>query len=60
VLPPAERGRQHAALVAALRNPLVDAISHPGNSVYPVDIRAVVLAAKEYGKAIEINNGSFR
>jgi putative hydrolase len=49
-----------AALVAALRNPMVDALSHPGNSQYPVDIRTVVLAAKEYGKAIEINDSSFR
>jgi putative hydrolase len=58
--PPRNEADNTAALVAALRNPLVDAISHPGNSVYPVDIRSVVLAAKEYGKAIEINNGSFR
>jgi putative hydrolase len=49
-----------AALVAALANPMVDALSHPGNSNYPVDIRAVVLAAKEYGKAIEVNDSSFR
>jgi putative hydrolase len=48
------------AMVAALRNPLVDAVSHPGNPRYPVDIGRVVLAAKEGGKAIEINNGSFR
>jgi putative hydrolase len=49
-----------AALVAALANPMVDALSHPGNSNYPVDIRTVVLAAKEYGKAIEVNDSSFR
>ena len=48
------------ALVAALRNPLVDAISHPGNPHFPVDIAAVVRAAKEFGKAIEINNSSSR
>jgi putative hydrolase len=48
------------ALVAALRNPMVDAVSHPGNPRYPVDIATVVSAAKECGKAIEINNGSFR
>ncbi len=48
------------ALVAALRNPLVDAVSHPGNPRYPVDMRAVVLAARECGKAIEINNSSFK
>jgi putative hydrolase len=48
------------ALVAALRNPFVDAISHPGNPRFPVDMEAVVLAAKECGKAIEINNSSFK
>jgi putative hydrolase len=58
--PPRSEADNTAALVAALANPLVDAVSHPGNSLYPVDIRAVVLAAKRYGKAIEINNGSFR
>ncbi len=47
-------------LIAALRNPLVDAISHPGNPQYPIDAVSVVAAAKEYGKAIEINAGSFR
>lgn len=49
-----------AALVAALRNPLVDAVSHPGNPVYPADLAAVARAAKENGKAVEINSGSFR
>jgi putative hydrolase len=48
------------ALVAALRNPLVDAVSHPGNPEFPVDPAAVVAAARECGKAIEINSGSFR
>jgi putative hydrolase len=58
--PPADESANTRALVAALRNPLVDAVSHPGNPAYPVDIEAVVRAAKENGKAIEINNGSFR
>jgi putative hydrolase len=57
---PSSEKENTRALVAALSNPLVDAVSHPGNPVYPVDIEAVVLAAKEHGKAIEINNGSFR
>ncbi len=47
------------ALVGALKNPLIDAIAHPGNPQYPVDIDTVVRAAKEYGKLIEINNHSF-
>lgn len=57
---PSSEAENTRALVAALRNPLVDAVSHPGNAAYPVDIPAVVAAAKEEGKAIEINNGTFR
>lgn len=48
------------AMIAALANPLIDAISHPGNPQFPVDQRAVVRAAVQYGKALEINNSSFR
>jgi len=58
--PSGDSERNTRALVAALRNPLVDAISHPGNPRYPVDIRSVVAAARENGKAIEINDSSFR
>jgi putative hydrolase len=47
-------------LIAALANPLVDAVSHPGNPIFPIDIEAVVKAAALYGKALEINNSSFR
>ncbi|MDR2740334.1 MAG: phosphatase [Treponema sp.] len=48
------------ALIAALANPLVDGISHPGNPIFPIDIEEVVKAAVKYGKALEINNSSFR
>jgi putative hydrolase len=48
------------ALEAALANPWVDAVSHPGNPSYPVDHRRVVLAAREHGKAIELNSSSPR
>lgn len=47
------------AMVAALRNPRVHIISHPGNPRFSVDFERVVLAAREYGKALEINNSSF-
>ncbi|MFP3041137.1 phosphatase [Treponema primitia] len=47
-------------LIAALANPLVDGISHPGNTMFPIDIEEVVKAAAKYGKALEINNSSFR
>src|SRR5208337_5059615 len=57
---PRDEAENTRALVAALSEPFVDAVSHPGNPLYPVDIRRVVSAAKEFGKAIEINNSSFR
>ncbi len=48
------------ALIAAIANPLVDAISHPGNGAFPINIDAVTDAAKAYDKVLEINNASFR
>jgi putative hydrolase len=59
-LPPKSEAENTRTLMAVLRNPFVDAISHPGNPLYLVDMREVVLAAREQGKAIEINNSSFR
>jgi putative hydrolase len=47
------------AMIAAIKNPYVHIISHPGNPKYPVDVEPVVMAAKEYNKAIELNNHSF-
>ncbi|AIS52943.1 phosphatase [Thermoanaerobacter kivui] len=47
------------AIINALKNPYVDIIGHPGNPIYPIDIEKVLMAAKEYGKFIEINNSSF-
>lgn len=57
---PRSKEENTRALTAALANPYVDAISHPGNPQFPVDQKAVVQAALEYGKALEINNSSFR
>lgn len=48
-----------AALIAALRHPLVDIIAHPDNPAFPVDMEAVVEAAVREGKALEVNNSSF-
>ncbi len=48
------------AMIAAIANPFTDAISHPGNPAFPIDKKAVVKAAAAYGKALEINNSSFR
>jgi putative hydrolase len=50
--------RNTEAMIKAISNPLIDAIAHPGNPVYQVDMPAVVNAAREYGKLLEINNNS--
>jgi putative hydrolase len=57
---PRDEAENTQAMIAAIRNPLVDAISHPGNPIYPIDMEAVVDAARECGKALEINDSSFR
>jgi len=47
-------------LISALMSPFVDAVAHPGNPLFQVDIDKVVKTAAEYNKLIELNNGSFR
>lgn len=45
--------------VRALEDPKVIALGHPGRAGVPFDIDTVLLAAKELGKLIEINEHSF-
>lgn len=47
------------ALAAAMRNPYVDIIAHPGNPNYPIDIDRLIQCAYDTGTLIEINNSSF-
>jgi putative hydrolase len=47
------------ALINAMENPLVKAISHPGNPIFPIDQEAIVTAAHRTGTALEMNNTSF-
>lgn len=47
------------AMIAAIKNPYVHIITHPGNPKFPVHVEEVVLAAKKYNKALELNNSSF-
>jgi putative hydrolase len=58
VLPSLSASANTDAMVGAIANPLVDAISHPGNPYFPIHIPEVVKAAREYGKLLEINNNS--
>lgn len=48
------------AVVAAIRNPGIDIISHPDDGNCPLDYEEVVAAAKEYHTLLEINNNSLR
>jgi putative hydrolase len=56
-----EQGVAHntRALISAMRNPAISAISHPGNPAFPVDYEAIAATAAETGTALEINNSSF-
>ncbi|MDN5344965.1 MAG: putative hydrolase [Clostridia bacterium] len=47
------------AALAALANPRVHIIVHPGNPEFPIHIEKLVLAAAAQHKALEINNNSF-
>jgi putative hydrolase len=47
-------------MLAAIANPLVDGISHPGNAAFPLDLERIVRAAKTHGKTLEINNSSYK
>ena len=52
--------RNTTALVRAIRNPLVDVVTHPGNAEeFPVDLAEVVAAALASGVALELNDHSF-
>ncbi|MCC5912337.1 MAG: phosphatase [Clostridiaceae bacterium] len=47
-------------LIGLMEKPYVHIIGHPGNPAYPIDIEAVVEAAKETKTLIEINNSSLK
>ncbi|AZR72255.1 phosphatase [Anoxybacter fermentans] len=48
------------AMIGAIKNPLVDLVVHPGNPMFPIDVKQVVAAAMENDVILEINNSSFR
>ncbi|MDR3356097.1 MAG: phosphatase [Spirochaetaceae bacterium] len=58
--PPDSKEVNTRAMIAAIENPYVDCISHPGNPAYPADYEEIVKAAVRCGKALEINNSSFK
>jgi putative hydrolase len=46
------------AVLAAMENPRVNCISHPGNPVFPLHYDQIVQGALRTGTALEINNSS--
>ena len=48
------------ALIKVIQNPHIDIIGHPGDPRYPIDIKAVVEAAKEYGTFRDNNTSKAR
>lgn len=47
-------------MIAAIRNPYVNIISHPGDGTADLLFEPIVLAAKESHTLLEINNSSFK
>lgn len=47
-------------VIAAMRNPWVQIISHPGDGTAELDFERLVLASKETGTLLEINNSSLK
>lgn len=46
------------AVINCIKNPCIDIIGHPDDGYYPLDLKAVVQAAAEYGTLLEVNNHS--
>lgn len=57
-LPPGSVEENTQAVLAALQNPWVHTLVHPGNPRFPIAYRQVVQAAADRGVCIEINNSS--
>lgn len=46
-------------LIACMKHPKIHFVAHPDDDHTPIDYERVVLAAKEYHVALEVNNSSF-
>ncbi len=61
VFPPSDDPQvQTAAYLEVAKNPYVDLIGHSGTEKFRYDYETVIKAFKEYGKVVEINEGSLR
>lgn len=58
-LEPAGVKKNTRALLAAMEQPRMRVVTHPGNPAFPVDVPELVRAARDLGVALEVNNASF-
>lgn len=47
-------------MINVIRNPIIDIISHPGDGTANLLFEPIVIAAKETGTLLEINNSSLK
>ena len=59
VIKPWDEKGNTMAIIKALENEYVDIIAHPGNILFPINVEAIVIKARETNKLLEINNGTF-
>lgn len=55
---PGSREWNTQCIIETMKNPYINIIGHPDDSRYPLDLEAVVQAAKETHTLLEINNSS--
>lgn len=54
------KGENTYGMVQAIRHPYIQIISHPGDGTALLDFEPIVLASKECGTLLEINNSSLK
>ena len=57
---PGSREYNTQACLNVMKNPRIHILGHPDDPRYPVDYRAIVQGAKEYGMLLELNENSLR
>ncbi|WP_163392595.1 phosphatase [Enterovibrio norvegicus] len=58
VFRPSSKAAHTSAMIGAIKTGLIDAIAHPGNPSFPIDMEAVIKTAAAHGVALELNNSS--
>ena len=57
---PGTREENTQGMIRVIRHPYIQIISHPGDGTAQLDFEPIVLASKEWGTLLEINNSSLK